>query len=169
VFLQERTPQELAAMIEEFQEKVTARTAFLERTLPRLDYDADQHMGDKCTICLTAYAPKDCLTGSNRNSNSSKDSSNDDDCCLHNFHRDCIKDWLVLHRKSNMSRLSQRFSGTRCQASEKGCCKWFGRRDTSGEELVDVIAADKDEEAANLDIESEVTGTGLPAEAGARQ
>jgi hypothetical protein len=31
-------------MIEEIQVKVTARTA-LERTLPRLDYDADQHKG----------------------------------------------------------------------------------------------------------------------------
>jgi hypothetical protein len=167
VFLQERTPEELAAMIEEIQEKVAVRTAFLERTLPRLDYDADQHKGDKCTICLTAYAPTDCLTGSNRNSsrNNSKDGSNDDYCCLHQFHRDCIKDWLVgkaicpVCRNVFLEQDAKRLK----KAAVSG-----GDETPSGEELVDVIAADKDEEAANLDIESEVTGTGLP-DTGARQ
>jgi hypothetical protein len=95
VSLQERSPEELAAMIEGIQEEVTARTAFLERSLPCLDYDAGKHEGDKCAIRLTAYAPKDCLTGSNRKSNSSNAGSDDDYCCLHNVHRDCIKDWLV--------------------------------------------------------------------------
>lgn len=45
--MQERTPEALAALLEEIQEKVTARTAFLgERTLPRLEYDAVQHEGE---------------------------------------------------------------------------------------------------------------------------
>jgi hypothetical protein len=53
---------------------------------------------------------------------------------------------------------------------KKAAVSGVGGEITSGEELVDVIApADKDEEAANLDIESEVTGTGLPADEGARR
>ena len=166
VFLQERTPEELAAMIEEIQEKVTARTAFLERILPRLDYDADQHNGDKCTICLTAYAPKDCLTGSNRNAKSRNDGFDDDYCCLHHFHRDCIKDWLVGKAICPVCR--NVFLEQDAKRLKKAAVSGEGGEITSGEELVDVIAADKDEEAANLDIESEVAGTGLP-DAGARQ
>jgi hypothetical protein len=183
VFLQERSPEELAAMIEEMQEKVTARTAFLERTLLRVDYDAGMHKGDKCTICLTAYAPKDCLTGSNRNinSNSSKDGcSNDDYCCLHNFHRDCIKDWLVGKSICPVCRnvfLEQDAKRLKKQVKATGAGSGEDETPANSEEQkeecvvvdeVDVIAAGKDEEAANLDIESEVARAGMP-DAGTRQ
>jgi hypothetical protein len=185
VFLQERSPEELAAMIEEIQEKVTARTAFLERTLLRLDYDAGMHKGDKCTICLTAYTPKDCLTGSNRNSNSNstKDGSDDDYCCLHHFHRDCIKDWLVgkaicpvcrnVFLEQDAKRLKKQVKTTAGSGEDETPSSGEEQKEECVviEDDVDVIAAGNDEEAANLDIaQSEVTGgAGITADAGARQ
>lgn len=169
VFLQERSPEELAAMIEEIQQKVTERTEFLERTLPRLDYDAGQHEGDICTICFTAYAPKDCLTGSNRIiSNSSRDGSVADYCCLHHFHRDCIKDWLVgkaicpVCRNVFLEQDAKRLKKGQVKASVSGGDETTSREDQQEDCVVaDVIAADndtisKDVDAANVDIESEV-------------
>jgi hypothetical protein len=82
---EEPSEEEMSARLQDMERKMQPRTDFLEKALPRRDFDAAKDKGLECTICLTAYCNADSLAGSNR--------SNAD--CLHEFHRACISGWLI--------------------------------------------------------------------------